>query len=279
MYRHLVSVEVSVECGTNERMQLDCFTLYQDRLKCLNSQTVQCRSTVQHNRMLFDDFLEHVPYLRFQTLYTLLCTFNIMRNTVCNQFFHNKRFKQLDCHFLRQTALINLQLRSYDNNGTSGIVYTLSEQVLTETSGLTLEHVRQRLQCTVARAGNRTATTTVIDQGINCLLQHTLLVADDDVRSAQLQQSLKTVVPVDDTTIQIIQVRGCKTPSIQLHHRAQIWRNDRNYIHNHPLRTVTGLTKCLYDFQALDDSGTLLTGGLLQTSLELLRLLFHVNCL
>ena len=78
MYSHLVSVEVGVECGTNQRMQFDRFTFYQDRLKCLNTQTMQCRSTVQHNRMLFDYFFQNVPYFRLKSLYHFLCVFNIM---------------------------------------------------------------------------------------------------------------------------------------------------------------------------------------------------------
>ena len=57
-------------------------------------------------------------------------------------------------------------------------------------------------------ACNRTTTAAVVDQRINCLLQHTFLVADDDIRSAQLQQSFQTVVSVDNTAVQIIQV-GC----------------------------------------------------------------------
>ena len=43
---HLVAVEVCVKGCTYQRMQLDGLALYQDRLKCLNTQSVQCRSTV-----------------------------------------------------------------------------------------------------------------------------------------------------------------------------------------------------------------------------------------
>ena len=63
--------------------------------------------------------------------------FDILRNTSRYEFFHYKRFKQLDRHFLRQTALVNFQFRSYDDNGTTRIINTFSEQVLTETTGLT----------------------------------------------------------------------------------------------------------------------------------------------
>ena len=180
---HLVSVEVRVERGTNQRMQLDSLTFYQNRLEGLDTKTMQGRSTVQHNRMLFDDVFQYIPYLRlYLTLYHFLSALDIMRGTVLYQFLHNEGFEQFDGHLLRKTALINLQLRTYDDNGTSGIVNTLTQQVLTETSRLTFQHVRQRLQGSVARAGDRTATTSVIDQGVYSLLQHTLLVADDNIR-------------------------------------------------------------------------------------------------
>ena len=44
---HLVAVEVGVECRTCQRVQLDSLTLDQFRLERLDTQTVQCRGTVQ----------------------------------------------------------------------------------------------------------------------------------------------------------------------------------------------------------------------------------------
>ena len=43
---HLVTIKVSVECGTDERVQLNCFTLHELRLKRLDTQTVQGRCAV-----------------------------------------------------------------------------------------------------------------------------------------------------------------------------------------------------------------------------------------
>ena len=108
MDSHLVTIEIGIVCGTNKRMKFDCFTFYKDRLKCLDTKSVQCRSTVQHNRMLFDNFFQNVPYLCLKFLYHFLCTFNIMSGSVCNKLFHNKRFEQLNRHLFRQTTLINL---------------------------------------------------------------------------------------------------------------------------------------------------------------------------
>ena len=204
MDRHLVAVEVRVVRRTNERMQLDCLTFYKDRLERLDTKSVQRGGTVQHNRVLFDDFLEHIPYLRLESLYHLLCILYIVSCTVCHKFFHNKRLEQLDRHLFRKTALINLQLRSDDDNGTSGIVDTFSEQVLTETSGFTFQHVGQRFQSSVSRACDRTAAASVVDQRVHRLLEHTLLVAHDDIRRAQLKQSLQTVISVDNSSVKIV---------------------------------------------------------------------------
>ena len=48
------------------------------------------------------------------------------------------KYMQFNCHLLGETALVNLKFGSYHDNGTSGVVYTLTEKVLTETSALTL---------------------------------------------------------------------------------------------------------------------------------------------
>ena len=64
VYGHLVTVEVGVECRTNERMQLDSLAFDEDRLERLDAETVQGRCTVQHDRVLADDLLENIPDLR-----------------------------------------------------------------------------------------------------------------------------------------------------------------------------------------------------------------------
>ena len=106
------------------------------------------------------------------------------------------------------STLIHLQLRADDDNRTAGVVNTLAQQVLAETALLALEQVRQALQGTVVGAGDRAAAAAVVDQAVNCSLQHPLLVAHNDVGSTQLQQAAQTVVAVDDAAVQVIQVGG-----------------------------------------------------------------------
>ena len=274
---HLITVEVRVEGRADQRMKLDCLTLYQDRLESLNSQSVKCRCTVQHHRMLFDDILKDVPYLRIHTLYQLLRILDVLRNAALLELLHNEGLEQLQCHFLRNTALIDLHFRTNDDNRTSGIVNTLTQKVLTETSALTLEHVGQRLERTVAGACYGTAAAAVVDQGIHRLLQHSLLVAHDDVRRAKLEKSLQTVVTVDNSAVQIIQIRCCKTSAVQLDHRTKIRRNHRNAVHHHPGRLVSALAEGLNDLQSLDDAGSLLAGRVFHLLGKLLIFLLNIH--
>ena len=68
MDSHLVAVEVSVEGGADQRVQLDGVAFDQNGLKCLNAQAVQGRCTVQQNGMALDDGFERVPHLGGSTL-------------------------------------------------------------------------------------------------------------------------------------------------------------------------------------------------------------------
>ena len=68
VHGHLVTVEVSVEGGTNKRMQLDSLSLDQFRLEGLDTQAVQGRCAVEEHRMPFEDVFQNVPYQRVLTI-------------------------------------------------------------------------------------------------------------------------------------------------------------------------------------------------------------------
>ena len=212
--------------------------------------------------MLFDDAFEYIPYLRSDLFDHSLRTLDVMRIALFDQLFHDERLEELQRHLLRQTALIEFQLRSDDDNRTTGVVDTLTEQVLSETALLALEHIRQGLERSCARSCDSSAASAVINEGVHCFLQHSLFVSDDDVRRAQLEQSVQTVVSVDDTSVQVVEVGGCESAAVELYHRTNIRRDDRNHIHDHPFRPVAGKSKRLDDFQPSDDTNLLLTGGI-----------------
>ncbi len=92
---------------------------------------------------------------------------------------------------------------------------------------LSLQHVREAFELVVAGAVDSPSSTAVVDEGVGSFLKHSLLVSDDDLRRAQLDQSLETVVAVDHPAIEVVQVAGGKASPVELNHRPQIWRNDR----------------------------------------------------
>ena len=143
MNRHLVAVEVRVECGANERVDADRFPFDEHRLEGLNAETVQRGSAIEQNGMLANYVLEDVPddgFLGFDELLGLLD-----RGAMAGGFelVIDERLEKLERHFLRQTALVKLQFRADYDYGTAGIVDALAEQVLAEAALLALERVGQ----------------------------------------------------------------------------------------------------------------------------------------
>ena len=119
MNSHLVSIEIGVEGRADKRMEFYGLTLYKDRLKGLYSKPVKRRGTVKHYRMLFDNILEYVPYLRLKTLDHLFGCLYIVCRAILHKLLHDERLEQLYRHFLRKSALVDLKLRSNYYNRTS----------------------------------------------------------------------------------------------------------------------------------------------------------------
>ena len=229
--------------------------------------------------MTLDDGLETVPDFGLCALDHLAGGLDVVGNALFHQILHDKGLEQLQSHFLRQTALIHLQLRADNDNGTTGVVNTLAQQVLTEATLLALQQIGKALQCAVVGAGDRTAAAAVVDQAVHSLLQHPLLVAHDDVGSTQLQQAAQTVVAVDDAAVQIVQVGGGETAAVQLDHGAQVRRQHGQHVHDHPLGAVAGDAESLDNFQTLEDAHALLAGGLLHLGGQLSAQLIQIDLL
>ena len=251
VHGHLVAVEVGVVRSTDQRVQLDSLTFDQYRFKRLDTQTVKGRCTVEENRVFADHFSENVPNLWQFALDHFLGRFDGGRETAHFQLAEDERLEQLECHLLRQTALVQTQGRAYGNYRTTGVVNTLTEQVLTETTLLTLDHVSQGFQRTLVRTGDSAATTTVVEQGIDRFLQHTLFVAHDDVRSGQIKQALQAVVTVDHAAVQVVEVGRRETTTVQRYQRTQVWRQNRQNGQHHPLWQVAGTLEGFHQLQTL----------------------------
>ena len=57
--------------------------------------------------------------------------------------------------------------------------------------------------------------------------------ASAKTESAASQASAQSVISIDDSPVKIIQIRCCKSTTIELDHRTEIWRDNRNSIENH----------------------------------------------
>ena len=112
--------------------------------------------------MLANNLRENVPDLWRLSLNHLLGRFNSTRKAAMLELTEDKRLEQFKRHFLGQTTLMQLQSRTGYNYRTTGVIHTLTEQVLTETTLLTFNHVSKGFQWALIRTRDRTTATAVI---------------------------------------------------------------------------------------------------------------------
>ena len=134
-----------------------------------------------------------------------------------------------------------------------------------------------RLQGTIARTGHRPSATAVVEQRVDRLLEHPLLVVDDDLGRAEVEQPLQTIVAVDHPAVEIVQVRGGEPATVELDHRAQLGRDHRDRLEDHHLGLVARVDERRDDLQPLDRAGLLLALGGLHLLLEVRRLVIEVD--
>ena len=115
----------SISCGSNAWMPRRC----------------SVGRPVEQHRVLGDDLLEHVPDDRAGPLDHPLGALDVLRVVQVDQALHHERLEQLQRHALGQAALVQLELRTDDDDRTAGVVDALAEQVLPEPALLALEHV------------------------------------------------------------------------------------------------------------------------------------------
>ena len=233
--------------------------------------------------MLFDYVFERIPNA---SVCRIVCAVDLLLsvlNVGCLAHFYksldNKRLEELDCHLLRQTALVDLKAGTYNDNGTAGVVNTLTQEVLTEATLLTAKHLGEGLERTVGGACYGLAALAVIDERVYCLLQHSLFVSDDDLGSADLHQLLKTVVTADNATVKLVKVGGCKASTVQLYHRTDFGRKYGDSIQDHPIQMVARLTEGLNDLESLNHTRFLLTGCSVELFLKGFCQLFNIDAL
>ena len=270
--RHLVAVEVGVEALAHQRVELDGVALDQHRLEPLDAHAVQRGGAIQQHGMVLDHLFEDVPHLLVLPLQHLLGALDRVGVAEFLQAADDERLVQFQGDFLGQAALVQAQRGADDDHAAGGVVDALAQQVLAEPALLALDHVGQRLQRAVAAAQHGPLAAVVVEQGVDRLLQHPLLVADDHFRGVQVDQLLQPVVAVDDPPVEVVQVAGGEIARIQQHQRPQVGRNHRNHVQHHPLRPVVAVADRLDDLQPVDQVLLLLLRvGLDQLRAQVLR--------
>src|SRR2546426_2922437 len=129
----------------------------------------------------------------------------------------------------------------------------------------------------VAGARDRAAAAAVIHEGVDRLLEHALLVPDDDLRRTQLEQTLEPVVPVDHASVEVVQLARRESAAVELHHRAKVRRDDREDREDHPLGRRARAKKRLHQTEPLDGLLAALAHGRAHLGLELERELLEVD--
>ncbi len=253
VHGHLVAVEVGVERRADERVDTDGLPFHEHRLERLDSQTVERRRAVQQHRVVANYVFEDLVHLGALALHDLLGALHRLGDPLVHQLVDDERLEELERHRLRQTALVQLELRAHHDHRTTGVVHALAEQVLTEAALLALEHVRERLQRTLPATADRLGAAAVVEERIDRFLQHALLVAQDDLGRPMQYQLLQPVVPVDHSAIEIVQIARGEAAAIERNERAKIGRDHGDHVHDHPLRLVARTARISRPAECVDD--------------------------
>jgi len=157
--------------------------------------------------MLRDDLLEDVPHLRPLLLDELLRRLDGRGDAALLKLAEDERLEELEGHLLRQAALMELQVGPDHDHGAPGIVHALAEEVLPEAALLAFQRVESDLSGRLFGPVMTRPRRPLSEQRVHRLLQHALLVPDDDLGRPQLHQPLQPVVPVDDAAVEVVEVR------------------------------------------------------------------------
>ncbi len=146
--------------------------------------------------------------------------------------------EQLESHGLGQAALVELQFGTDDDDAPAGVVDALAEEVLAEAAALALQEVGEAAERPHAGALHGLPARAVVQNGIDSLLEHPLLVPENHLGRLQVEQAAQPVVPVDHPAVEIVQVAGGEPSAVQRNQRPEIGRQDGEYPEDHPFGLV-----------------------------------------
>ena len=250
---HLVAVKVGVEALADKRMQLDRIALDEHRFECLDAHAMERGGTIQKHRMVADDLFEDVPHLGVLPLEHLLGALDRVSMTELLEPPDDERLIELQGDLFRQAALMQPKIWTNHDHASRRVIDALSKQVLAEPTLLALDHVGEALQRAVAGCQHRPLAAVVVEEGVHRLLQHPLLVADDHLGRIQVDQLFEPVVPVDDATIEVIQVTRGEVARIEHHKRTEVGWDHGDHDEHDPLGLVFAVANGLDDLQPIDE--------------------------
>src|SRR6185503_15431761 len=132
---------VRVERGADERVNTNGLAFDEHRLESLDAESVKRRSAVEQHRVIANDLFEDLVHLWRFLLHDLFGALHRLGDSLLDELVNDERLEELERHRLRQTALVQLELGTNDDDRAAGVVDTLAKQVLTEAALLALEHV------------------------------------------------------------------------------------------------------------------------------------------
>ena len=272
MHGHLVTVEVGVEALADQRMKLDRIPFNEHRLERLNAHAMQGGGTIQQHRVVADHLFEDIPYLGILPLQHLLGALDGIGMAEFLEPPNDERLVELQGDLFRQTALVESEVGAHHDHAACGVIDALAKQVFTEPALLALDHVGEALERAVARSQHGPLAAIVVEERIDRLLQHPLLVADDHLGRIEVDQLLEAVVAIDDPAVQIVEVARGEVARVEHDQRPQIRRDDRDHVEHDPLRLVFAVADGFNDLQAVDEVLLLLLAvGRREVDAEVLR--------
>ena len=216
---------------------------------------------------------EDVPDLRVAPLEHLLGRLDRVGQAVLLEPADDERLVQLQRDLLRQAALVQLELGADDDDRAGRVVDALAEQVLAEAALLALDHVGQRLQRAVAapstgrrqRPLSNSASTACWSMRFSLRMMTSGALRSTSFFSRLLRLMMRRY--------RSFRSRRREVAALQQHQRAQVRRDHRDHVHDHPLGLVLRVADGLDHLQALGQVlDLLLAVGLLDVAADLVLL-------
>ena len=279
MDRHLVAIEVCIEGRTHERRYLDGLVVNEHRLEGLNGQAVERWRTVEQDDVPLDDPFQRVPHFRGRLFHEVLGHLHAADDAFAHEPVDHMGLEELERHLLGNATLADLELRAGHDHGAARVVDTLAQQVLPEPPFLPFQLVAQGAQRTSVGIHDGILALAVVQQGVDGILEHALLVLKENLGSILVDHLAQAVVAVNDAAVQLVQVIRSKPSSLELHQRAQVRRDNRDTGQNHVCRLPAVVDERRHHVKLLDRLCAVLTRLALDTGKQCVSHLVQVKIL